>query len=103
MARGREMEWESQAHLEDHFYGRLHGRALGCRTMQEYDASAQETVGIGIEFRYYYRPLQVWRIGFFHRDSSRLVCASLARRIISHFQTDEAYVAGLAHSTYTDE
>jgi hypothetical protein len=97
------MDGETQAHLEDHFYGRLHGRALGCRSIQEYDTSAQETVRLGREFRYFYTPESVWRIGFFHRETARFVGASMARKIIMHFQADEAYVAGLARSTYTDK
>jgi hypothetical protein len=45
----------------------------------------------------------VWRFGFFHRETSRFVAASLRRRIVTHFLADEAYVAGLTDSTYTDE
>jgi hypothetical protein len=97
------MDWETPEHLEDHFYGRLHGRALGCRSIQEYDASAQDTVVIGTEFTYIDTPTRLRRFGFFHRDTSRFVVVSMARKIVSHFQADEAYVANLEQSTYTDE
>ena len=97
------MDWETQAHLEDHFYDRRHGRALGCRSIQEYDASAQETVLIGVEFNYIDSPTRLRRIGYFHRDTSRFVVVSTANKIVSHFQADEAYVAGLEASTYIDE
>ena len=95
------MDWESPEHLEDHFP--LHRGELGVRSVTEYDASAQETVRLGVEFRYFYDPEGVSRIGFFHRDTARFVAASLRRRIITHFRADEAYVAELTHSTCTDE
>jgi hypothetical protein len=97
------MDWETPEHLEQHFYGRLHHRRLGCRSIQEYDASAQETVLIGVEFTYIDSPTRLHRIGFFHRDTSRFVVASMARKIVSHFQADEAYVASLEQSTYRDD
>jgi hypothetical protein len=95
------VEWESPEHLTDHYPD--HRGELRVRSVAEYDASAQETIALGREFRYYYDPERVWRIGFFHRETSRFVSASLRRRIITHFRADEAYVAELTHSTYTDE
>jgi hypothetical protein len=95
------MDWETLAHLEDHFP--IHRRELGVRSIGEYDASAQETVRLGREFRYFYAPERAWRIGFFHRETSRFVAASLRRRIITHFRADEAYVAEQPHSTYRDD
>lgn len=95
------MDWETPEHLEDHFP--IHRGELGVRSVEEYDASAQETVLLGVEFRYFYAPAGVWRIGFFHRETSRFVVASTERRIISHFRADEEYAAEQAYSTYTDE
>jgi len=94
------MDWESPEHLEDHFP--LHRGELSVRSVAEYDASAQETILLGVEFSYYYDPEGIWRIGFFHRETSRFVSASLRRRIITHFRADEAYAADLTHSTYRD-
>jgi hypothetical protein len=96
------MDWETPEHLEFHFYGRLHGRPLGCRSIEEYDASAQETILIGVELTNLDRPTGLRRIGYFHRETSRFVVVSVERKIVSHFQADEAYVADLPHSTYTD-
>jgi hypothetical protein len=59
------MDWETQEHLEDHFP--IHRGELGVRSIAEYDASAQETVRLGVESRYFYDPEGVWRFGFFHR------------------------------------
>jgi hypothetical protein len=95
------MEWETPAHLDDHFP--LHRGEPLVRSIADYDASAQETIRLGVEFRYFYDPEGVWRFGFFHRETARFVAASLRRRIITHFRADEASVASLTHSTYTDE
>jgi len=97
------LDWETTEHLEDYFYGRLHGRALHCRSIEEYDASAQETVLTGVQFTYIDTPTRRRRISFFHRDTARFVVVSTEHKIVSHFEADEAYVAGLEASTYTDE
>jgi len=95
------VEWKSERHLEDH-YGQ-HGGKLRCRTIAEYDASAQETVGVGVRFTYRDRITGERRVGYFHRVSSRFVAVDLDGFIRPHYQTDEEHVADLPQSTYHDE
>jgi hypothetical protein len=92
--------WRSQAHLEDHF-GRYRGE-LRVRSMAEYDASTQETIAVGVQFTYRDRITDEPHIGYFHRDSSRFAATTLDGLIVTHFRTDEEYVAGLRRSTYHD-
>jgi hypothetical protein len=94
-------EWKSGAHLEDH-YGR-HRSELRTRSLEEYDASAQETITLGVRFTYTDTPTRERRIGYFHRDSSRFVTTTLDDLIVTHFQADEGYVAELEFSTYRDD
>lgn len=95
-------DWESRAHLEDHFD--RHHRELRTRSLKEYDASAQETIARGVRFTYIDTPTRLHRRGYFHRETSRFVVVNAEGRIISHFQTDESYVAeDLEASTYADE
>ena len=62
-------EWGSGERLARHF--RRHGRRLGCATIQEYDASAQETIDIGTQFEYRDPDSGVWRMGWYDRLSQR--------------------------------
>jgi hypothetical protein len=70
--------------------------------MEQYDASAQETIAIGTRFTYRARRSYEPRIGYFHRESSRFVAADLDGFIRSHYRTDEAEVADQIDSTYRD-
>jgi hypothetical protein len=97
---GGEMDWKTRAHLEDH--SEVHAGKLRCRSVAEYDASAQETVALGNRFTYRDRITKLRRVGYFHRESSRFVCLDLDGYIHSHYQTDEAHVAELPESTYED-
>ena len=92
--------WKTPEHLEDH-YGR-HRRELGTRSIEEYDASARETIAIGVRFTYRDRGTGERRIGYFHRESSRMTALDLDDFIHFYFRTDEAYVAELPGSTYQD-
>jgi hypothetical protein len=94
-------DWASETHLVDH-YGD-HRRQFPGYSVEQYDASAQETVAIGVEFTYRDRRAGVSRVGYFHRESSRMTVVDLDGKIHSHFRTDEEYVSGLPRSTYTDE
>jgi hypothetical protein len=94
-------EWASEPHLVDH-YGD-HRRQFPGYSIEQYDSSAQETIAIGVEFTYRDRRTGINRIGYFHRESSRMTVLDLNGRIHSHFRTDEEYVFGLPRSTYTDE
>ena len=93
-------DWKTPEHLEDHC-GR-HRRELGTRSIEEYDTSARETIAIGVRFMYRDRGTGERRIGYFHRESSRMTALDLDGFIHSHFRTDEAYVAELPRSTYQD-
>jgi hypothetical protein len=93
-------EWKTVTHLEDHFD--LHGRELRCRTVEALDASAQETIALGTRFTYRDRITSLYRTGFFHRQSARFVSLDDDGLIVTHFRADEAYVADLPYSTYTD-
>lgn len=93
-------EWKTPAHLEDHFH--RHGGKLRCRSVERYDESAQETIRLGVRFTYIDNITGVPHIGYFHRDTSRATFTDLDDFILSHFQTDEAYVTGLHRNTYRD-
>ena len=93
-------EWKTPEHLEDH-YGR-HRREVRARSIEEFDVSAQETIALGTRFTYRDRGTGERRVGYFHRESSRMTAVDLDGFIVSHFQTDEAYVVGLPFSTYQD-
>ena len=92
--------WKSPEHLEDHY--ELHRRELRARSIEEYDASAQETLAIGSRFTYRDRPTGERRIGYFDRESSRFTATDLDGLIHTHLRTDEAYVVGLDLTTYCD-
>lgn len=94
-------DWRTQQHLEDHFD--RHHRELRSRSIAEYDASAQETITLGVRFTYIDISTRDRHIGYFHRDSARFTGMTLGGLIVTHFQTDEGYVADLDASTYTDE
>jgi len=92
--------WKTEAHLVDHYA--LHRGQLRARSIEDFDASAQETIEIGVRFTYTDRLTGEYRIGYFHRDSSRFAATTVDGAIVTHFQTDEDYVASLRHSTYRD-
>jgi hypothetical protein len=93
-------EWRSRAHLEDHYW--QHRGEFPRQSVDQYDASAKETIAIGVEFTYIDRVTYLRRTGYFHRDSSRFTVLDVDGYIHSHFHTDEAYVADLIGSTYKD-
>jgi hypothetical protein len=93
-------EWKSRAHLEDHFG--WHRGELRVRSVEEYDASAQETIVLGTPLTYRDPITKEPRVGYFHRESSRFSATDLDGFIRTHFQTDEAHVASLPLSTYRD-
>jgi hypothetical protein len=91
---------KSQAHLIDDYY--RHRGKLRCRSVERYDASAQETIVLGVRFTYIDPITDEPHIGYFHRDTSRLTCTDLDGFIVTHFLTAEDYVVGLERSTYRD-
>jgi len=92
------VDWKTRKHLEDHFGE--HHRELRVRSSAEYDASAQETIEIGVRFTFRDRITVEPRSGYFHRDTSRFTATDLDGLIRTHFLTDEAHVAGLPRSTW---
>jgi hypothetical protein len=94
-------EWRTREHPEDHYPQRRH--EFPGASIEQYDASAQETVAIGVELTYIDRATRERRTGYSHRHSSRFTVLDLDGYIHSHFRTDEAYVADLIASTYRDE
>jgi hypothetical protein len=94
-------EWRTREHLEDHFG--WHHRELGVRSIEEYDASAQETIALGVRFTYIDFSTRLRRVGYYHRETARFVVTDLEGFIHTHFRTDEGHVADLDFSTYTDE
>lgn len=94
-------DWKTAAHLEDH-YG-LHRREIGSRSVVEYNASAQQTIGTGTRFAYTDRRTNLRRIGYHRRDTSRFVGCDLDGLIVTHYILDEGDVFDLWNSTYTDE
>jgi hypothetical protein len=94
-------EWATDRHLMDHYFD--HRSQFPGYSVEQYDASAQETIALGVRFTYRDRGTGLGRVGYFHRASSRVTVVDLDGRIHSHFRTDEDYVASLPRSTYTDE
>jgi hypothetical protein len=92
--------WKAAEHLEDHYAD--HRRELGARSIEDFDASAQETIALGIRFTYRDRTTGLRHTGYFHRETSRFTGADSGGLIVTHFQTDEGYVADLPGSTYQD-
>jgi len=94
-------QWRTWEHLADHFPE--HRGELRVRSIDEYDASAQETIRLGVRFTYRDFTTGERRIGYYHRETARLVSLDLDGFIRTHFHTDEGHVADLDQSTYTDE
>jgi len=90
----------SREQLEDHYW--QHRHEFPRHSVLDYDASAQETMAIGVEFTYIDRVTHLRRTGYFHRDPSRFTVLDVDGYIHSHFRTDEACVGGLIGSTYKD-
>jgi hypothetical protein len=92
--------WKTARHLEDHDGD--HRGELRTRSIEEYDASAQETIEIGVRFTYRDRTTGLRHTGYFHRETSRFTGTDPNGLIVTHFQTDEGYVADLPEHTYQD-
>jgi len=90
--------WRSQTHLDDHFA--LHGRALGCDAVEDYDASAQRTLDAGIYFTYTDDGTEEDHTGCFDPLAGRFVALDPNDRIVTHFACDESYIRRLLHSNY---
>ena len=92
-------EWESPEHLEEHF--RLHGHDLRAPTISEYDASAKETIELGIQFNYRDRQTGEWRLGYYDPPTERFAAMKDdAETIVTHFRCAERYLENLPASDY---
>lgn len=93
-------QWKTVEHLEGHFTA--HRREFPRLSIALYDASAQETFAVGVRFSFRDRRTGLPRVGYFHRESSRMTVVDGDGFIVSHFRTDEEYVTLLPRSTYCD-
>jgi hypothetical protein len=93
-------DWRSRGELEAHFH--QHRRALGLRTIEEYDDSARETVAVGTYFEYRDLATDEWRVGYYEPATERFTGLTDDEAIImTHFRCPERYVARtLRGSTY---
>jgi hypothetical protein len=92
--------WKTPEHLEDHFD--LHGAELGCKTLEEYDASAQATLAVGTYFTYFDDDSDEEHTGCYDRLTGRFVALDPDGLIVTHFACDVRYVRGLLYSNYDE-
>jgi hypothetical protein len=92
--------WRSQRHVEDHYH--QHRHEFPGFTIEEYDASAQETIAVGVELTYRDRITGLRRRGYYHRETARITVLDSDGFIHSHFRCGEDYVAELPGSTYEE-
>jgi hypothetical protein len=90
--------WQSEQHLRDHF--REHGRQTGCRTMAEYDASAQSALNAGTYLTYLDSGTGLERVGCFDRASGRFVVLNEDDEIVSHFLATVRYIRRWPYNNY---
>lgn len=95
-------EWQTRRYFEDHF--RKHGRKIGARTIEEYDASARRTIEHGTIFSFEDDTTAERRVGCYDRAASLLTILSDDDRwIVSHFPCDEGYLLDLTDTTYGED
>jgi hypothetical protein len=75
---------------------------MGCATIEDYDAEADDTLDCGRNFRYWDDNTGLDRIGCFDVHTGRFVVANEDGAVVSFFLTDERYVRGLPYSEYDD-
>ena len=92
--------WQTEGHRQRHFDE--HGAEMGCATVEEYDAGADDPLDCGRYFRYWDDNTGLDRIGCFDVRTGRFVVANEAGEVVSFFLTDERYVRGLPYSEYDD-
>ena len=91
-------DWESRAHLEDHFTA--YGPEIAASTIEEFDASARRTVAGGTIFSYEDRTTGEPRIGHYDRATGLFAALNENERIVTHCRCTEGYVLNLPRSTY---
>ena len=93
--------WRDREALEDHFEN--HKDKFGAITIEDYEASALDTITVGEPFRYTDRGSRRQHRGYYDRATGRFTgVSSNGRRIFTHFKPDdgEDYVRGLPNTTY---
>ena len=93
-------EWRTREELEAHFA--LHGRDVGARTVEEYEASSKDVLGRGTLFEYEDGATGEPRLGYYDRDTRRFTAVTEDDRWIkTHFRCPEWYIGDiLIGSTY---
>ena len=92
------MAWKTTRHLADHY--RTHRAEFPGFSIEDYDASAHETMTLGMPFDYVDPQTDDDHVGYFHRPTGRFTGTTLAGLVVTHFVTDEDYVSLLRYSTY---
>jgi len=90
--------WKTQQHLQHH-YAR-HRRDFRDASLEDYDASAQSTLGVGTYFDYFDEDSGTSRTGCYHWETKRLTVLDDDGLIVTHFRCSEWYVEDLSESTY---
>ncbi len=73
---------------------------MGFSTVEEYDASAQSILEVGVYFTYFDDFADEERTGCYDRTSRRFVVLNMDDEIISHYACPERYVRRLTYNTY---
>ena len=89
-------EWQSRKHLEDHFAD--HGREVGARTVEEYDASAPALVARDDVLLFWFVDEETGldQVGLYD-EMTRLftVVSDDDRWIVTHFRARQGYIDDL--------
>jgi hypothetical protein len=101
-----EPQWADEDDLHGHF--RKHAPKLGISNVADYDASARETIRLGVPFAYTYEDPNIPgisepRLGYYDRLTNRFTAVTEDEiQLLSHFRPDrgEQYVRDLPDSTY---
>lgn len=89
-------EWQSRKHLEDHFAD--HGREVGARTVDEYDASARAMIARDdiLIFGFVDDTTGLNRVGLYDEETGRFTVLSQGDYwIVTHFRAEQGYIDDL--------
>jgi len=95
------MAWKTRQHLTDH--DRAHRSEFPGLSIEDYDASAHETLTIGVSFNYVDHSSDGDRIGCFDRETGRFTGTTTDDLLVTHFITDEATIMKLLYNDYEPE
>jgi hypothetical protein len=94
-------EWKTARHLTDHY--RAHRSEFPGSSIEDYDASARETLLIGVSFTYVDFRTDEDRVGYFDRQTGRFTATTIDDSIVTHFFTDEDHITRLLYNDYEPE